>query len=231
MATSQFTPEPNSHRGRLIFLGLVALLAPVSYAAGRYAVSAHVPQPWTFISIGASMIGLGALMGIPVGLFFGSLRAQTGPIIRHYHPDFVRQQDKILEQLLSELKHARDQWKTRAGDSTTATALQYDLSFWNAVKASGQLFVMQAPELLSTVAKAYHWLDEANRIEGLAYNASLTDDKAARHLLEQARVLDGAVSANVDLAIVTIEGQLGTDRTTPPGAEPEPTIAHTEITV
>jgi hypothetical protein len=235
MATLDTNPQPQSHRTRLVFLGAVALLAPVSYLAGRYAVSAHVPQPWTFISIGASMLGLGALMGIPLGLFFGSLRSQTGPIIRHYHPSFIRQQDKILEQLRTELSYARDQWRERAGDSISTTAIRYDLSFWNAAKASGQLFVMQEPALLSTIAKAYHWLEEANRIEQLAFEANYApasdNQNATTHLIAQARLLDGAVSSNLDLAIIAIDGQLGVDRATPPGQEPEPAVAHTELTV
>lgn len=232
-STSPIQDTPLYYRRRVKFAALAAALAPVSYLAGRYAMSTPLPEPWNLVAISTALVALGALLGIPIGLFYGSLKFQAGgSIVHHYHPSFMKQQDKILEQLKIELLQTKSLLEARRGDAITTTPLRYDTGFWMAVKASGQLFVMQEPELLATIARAYSWLDEANRLEALAFesqNVPFPNQGTTSHLIGQARLIDGVLTSAVELAVIAINAQLGLDSQTPPGAEPEPAIARTEI--
>jgi hypothetical protein len=230
-------PQPFYHRPTIRLAAALALLIPLAYLAGRYVTSLTLPSPWSVITSAATLMALGSLIGLPIGLFYGSLKSQgPSPIIHHFHPSFVKQQDKILEQIKAELQTAHDLFSLRRGDATTTTGLRYDTNFWLAAKASGQLFVMQEPKLLSTIAKAYYWLEEANRLEGLAYESVykpmvvVDNQNSTTHLLNQARLIDGPLGASLDLATIAINGQLGTDQNLPENLQPEPVIAHTETT-
>ena len=228
--------QPFYHRLAVKIAGVVALLIPVAYLSGRYATGFHLTHGWSILANVATAIAFGALLGIPIGLFYGSLKSQTpGPIMHHFHPSFVNQQDKILEQLKAELSRNQELLRTRIGDAMSITSLSYDTSFWAATKASGQLFVMQEPELLATLARTYYWLEEANRLEALAFESHFTtpvhieNESATTHLLEQARLLDGVLQTSIGAATAAIDVQLATDRSTPASKAPEPVIAHTEV--
>lgn len=203
----------------LQLIGLLAVLAPVAYLTGRFATSFSLPDPWTLIASGAVATSLGALLGIPIGLFFGGLRGQpAGPPVTHlHHPDTIKQQDKILAQLQQELSQNQELFEARRGNSAYLTRISYLTGFWTAVKASGQLFVMQEPQLLNTIATAYYWIEQTNRLENLAYEAqfagaSATDNQnASTHLVSEARLLDGPLGISIQAAIDAIKAQLATD--------------------
>jgi hypothetical protein len=235
MATTDNQLKPFYHRRAIRLVAALAILAPAAYLIGRYAAGS-APAPWDFLASTATIIALGSLLGIPIGLFFGSLRSQVpGSIIHHFHPSFVRQQDKILEQIKAELARVQQVFASRRGDATNVTSMQYDTSFWTAAKASGQLFVMQEPKLLATIAEAYHWVEEVNRLEDLAFKSyylptvSPDNQNPTANLLAQARLLDGPLAANLSLAIITIDSQLTSDNQTPPELQPEPVAAHSEV--
>jgi hypothetical protein len=232
---SDTTSTPFYHRLAIKVGGVAALLVPVAYLAGRYATGFHLTHGWSILANLATAIAFGALLGIPIGLFYGSLKSQMpGQIMHHFHPSFVNQQDKILEQLKAELSRNQELLRTRIGDAMSISSLRYDTSFWAAAKASGQLFVMQEPELLATLARTYYWLEEANRLESLAFESHFTtpvhieNESATTHLLEQARLLDGVLGTSITAATSAIDVQLATDRSTPPANAPEPVMAHTE---
>jgi hypothetical protein len=232
---SQTDSTPFYHRLAVKVAGIAAILIPLAYLAGRYATGFHLTHGWSLLANVATAIAFGALLGIPVGLFYGSLKSQMpGPIMHHFHPSFVNQQDKILDQLKGELGRNQELLRTRVGDAMSITSLRYDTGFWAAVKASGQLFVMQEPELLATLARTYYWLEEANRLESLAFESHFTtpvhieNESATTHLLEQARLLDGVLGTSLMAASGAIDVQLATDQATPPAQTPEPVMAHTE---
>jgi hypothetical protein len=228
-------PQPFYHRLAVKIAGAIVLLVPVAYFAGRAAATAHLASTGQVFATGASAIAFGALLGIPLGLFFGSVKSQApGPVIQHFHPSFVKQQDKILEELKSELSRDKSLLQTRLGDSSSTTGVRYDTAFWRAVQSSGQLFVMQEPKLLATLARTYYWLEEANRIEGFAFEAhfngaAIDHQSAVAHLLEQARLLDGVIGTSLDAAIISINAQLQYDQVAPDELTPEPVIAHREV--
>jgi hypothetical protein len=233
--SSETTSTPFYHRLAVKVGGVIALLVPVAYLTGRYATGFHLSHGWSLLANVATAIAFGALLGIPIGLFYGSLKSQMpGPIMHHFHPSFVNQQDKILEQIKGELGRNQELLRTRIGDAMSITSLRYDTSFWAAVKASGQLFVMQEPQLLATLARTYYWLEEANRLESLAFESHFStpvhieNESATTHLLEQVRLLDGVLGTSINAATSAIDVQLATDQATPPAQATEPVMAHTE---
>jgi hypothetical protein len=188
-------------------VGLAALLIPAAYIWGRYAVNLSLQGPLELIIPGLAATSLGALIGIPIGLFFGSAKNPTPPAPIHTHPNMTKQQDKILEQLREELIQNKNLFEARKGNQSFLTRISYLTGFWTAAKSSGQLFVMQEPKLLHTLATAY-------------YTAVINNHNATTHLIAEARLLDGPLGVAVQSAIDAINNQLAADRaaTTSPGA-------------
>lgn len=188
----------------IIFLGIAALLAPVGYVAGRY------------ISLNLALVSLGALIGIAVGLFFGSLSTlRQAPVKAAGAPTGnTRQMERdILAQLRTELTENQALFEARKGSTTMFARIDYITPFWVAVKASGRLFVMQDAQLLSTVGTAYYWLDQATRLESLAYEAkySATPEQGtatAQKLISEARLLDGQLETSLSAAIKALDTAL-----------------------
>jgi len=199
------------------YLGLAAVLAPVAYIIGRYATTLALPEPLAVISQAAVMIAMGVLVGMPIGLFFGRLRPTPITASRR-KPNVIVQQDKILEQLKDELIQNKNLFEARKGNQTFLTRIAYLTGFWTAAKSSGQLFVMQEPKLLNTIATAYYWLEQANRLENLAYesqyapHAVVDNQNATTHLIAEVRLLDGPLSIALQGAIDAVSNQLATDR-------------------
>lgn len=119
----------------------------------------------------------------------------------------------ILAQLRTELTENQALFEARKGSTTMFARIDYVTPFWTAVKASGRLFVMQDAQLLSTVGTAYYWLDQATRLEALAYEAkySATPEQGtatAEKLIGEARLLDGQLETSLSAAIKALDAAL-----------------------
>jgi hypothetical protein len=198
-------------------LGLAAALIPVAYLLGRFAITIFSGTPWLALAASLTTLALGALLGIPLGLAFGQLSPQKPALQPPHHPHTIEQQDKILAQLRAELSQNQQLFQARKGNAEVLTRINYLTDFWEAVKASGQLFVMQEPKLLNTIATAYYWLKQANRLESLAYESqykpstSPDNQNASTHLIAEARLLDGPLGVALSAAIDGINAQITTD--------------------
>lgn len=219
MATKTSNSTPHVRLNLARGLSLVAVLAPLAYLAGRYATSFPLTGPWYYLASGVLALALGALIALPVGIYFGSLALQSPPAAsdRPAHPDYHRQQDGILAQVRNELKENQALFNARKGDVGFLTRISYITSFWEAAKASGQLFVLQDPKLLNTIASAYYWVNQANRLESLAYESKYTptviidNQNATTHLIAEARLLDGPLEMALQAAIDAINAQIAAD--------------------
>lgn len=212
MATPNPTPQSSARSTRLspaVMLGLLAVLAPLSYLIGRVSTGFVAGTYLGFITSGVAASALGVMVGIPVGLFFGSLRSPkiTAPTA----PNTLQMEESILEHLRSELIENKALFEARRGSVTMFARIAYITSFWTSIKASGRLFVMQDATLLGSVATAYYWLDQATHLETLAYEAKYAHADAegievtATHLINEVRLLDGQVAAALDAALLAID--------------------------
>jgi hypothetical protein len=158
-------------------------------------------------------VALGVMIGIPVGLFFGTLRSPRVSPAAANRPNTRAMEHSILEQLRAELAENRALFEARKGSLTMFARIDYISPFWDSVKASGRLFVMP-DQLLSTIATAYYWLDQATHLEKLAYVAKYAahnpDEGAATadHLIGEARLLDGQIESSLEGAIDAIDHAL-----------------------
>lgn len=210
MATNDTTSSAKSrgfalHRAQI--LGLVALLAPLSYFAGRLSMGFLAHTYFGFIASGAAVGSLGVMIGIPVGLFFGSFRRQVA--LAAISPNTLEMERTILTQLRAELIENKALFEARKGSTTMFARIEYITSFWTPIKASGRLFVMQDASLLGGIGAAYFWLDQATHLETLAYEAKYTNDPLtgpaiAERLIREARLLDGQVEASLTNALAGI---------------------------
>jgi hypothetical protein len=177
-------------------VGVAALLAPAAYLYGRYS------------SPGLTLLGLGALCGIPVGLFFGAMRgAITSPTATPINTPAV--EGALLDEITAELNENKALFEARKGSATLVARLAYVTSFWESAKASGRLFVMQDPHLMSVISLAYYWLDQANHLETLAYDAKNAGTSAdsqftTAKLISEVRLLDGSIEMAINNALNAI---------------------------
>jgi hypothetical protein len=143
------------------------------------------------------------MIGIPVGLFFGSLRSSPDqvatPASTPARPNTLEMERSILVQLKAELTENRTLFEARKGSTTMFARIDYVTPFWTSIKASGRLFVMQDAALLNTIATAYYWLYEAKYAKD-----NPESDAIASHLITEARLLDGQVESTLDAAILAI---------------------------
>jgi hypothetical protein len=214
MATTDTTSLAKSrgfalHRAQI--LGLVALLAPLSYFAGRLSMGFLAHTYVGFIASGAAAGSLGVMIGIPVGLFFGSFRRQVAPAVTS--PNTLEMERAILTQLRDELIEDKALFEARRGSTTMFARIEYLTSFWTSIKASGRLFVMQDASLLGSIGAAYFWLDQATHLETLAYEAKYTNDPAsgpavAERLINEARLLDGQLESSMTNALAALDTAL-----------------------
>lgn len=214
MATTDSTPAIKTHGfalRRAHILGLLALLAPLSYLAGRVSTGFLAHTYFSFIASGAATGALGVMIGIPVGLFFGSVRHQT--TLATTSPNTLEMERSILTQLKDELASNKALFEARKGSTTMFARIEYLTSFWTSIKASGRLFVMQDASLLGSIGAAYFWLDQATHLETLAYEAKYTNDPVsgpaiAERLINEARLLDGQLEGSLTNALAAIDAAL-----------------------
>jgi hypothetical protein len=224
--TSTSSNTAPARRLKLIHLvGLLALLAPAAYLIGRFSALGLAQSYFNFIPPIVVATSLGMLFGIPIGLFFGSQRAIIGstptavapgmtPILKH-EPD-------ILYQLRQELTQIQVLFEARKGNQQVLSRISYPTAYWDALQASGQLFVMSEPALMHTVASAYYWVKQASRLENLAFESRFTNvvvdnQDASAHLIADARMLDGPLETSLASALSAIGQALGeTAPATPP---------------
>lgn len=188
-------------------LGLAALLAPISYAVGRL-------NPTDLAAFGWS--GLGMMIGITLGIAYGSFKtmpaapAAPAPVAS---PNTHEMEKSILEQLRTELGENLALFEARKGNSNMFARIEYLTGFWESIKASGRLFVMQDAALIGSVGAAYFWLAQASHLETLAYEAkyaagALTGPTTAQQLVGEARLLDGQVENSLQHALAAIDQAL-----------------------
>ncbi len=213
------TPTPKSdYAGRRpqftigVMLGLLAVLAPLGYVVGRVSTGYLAGTYLKFFTSGIAAGALGVMIGIPIGLFFGSLRPAAARSAAS--PSTPQMEQAILDQLRAELVENKSLFEARRGSLTMFARISYIASFWTSIKASGRLFVMSDAALLGTIATAYYWLDQASRLELLAYEAKFAHVGAdgaeanATKLINEVRLLDGQIAGALDTAIAAIDAAI-----------------------
>ena len=209
--TSKQAPARGKHLSTNVLLGMLALLAPLSYFAGRVSTAALANTYFEFIAAGIANGALGVMIGIPIGLFFGSLRRSGGT---HATSVNTRAMERtILDEIRRELAEDKALYDARKGSTVMFARIAYLTGFWSTIKASGRLFVMQDAQLLNTLATAYYWLDQATHLETLAYEAKYAhpdegDHATAEQLITEARLLDGQLETSLDNALSAIDSRL-----------------------
>ncbi|HEX3082519.1 MAG TPA: hypothetical protein VHQ86_04655 [Candidatus Saccharimonadia bacterium] len=196
-----------------VLISLLALLAPVGYLAGRFSATQLAGSYIAYLGSGVAIGALGAMIGIPIGLFFGSLRAHLAVQAAVARPNTLKMEHDILTQLRAELVENQTLFEARKGSTTLYARIAYLTPFWTSIMASGRLFVMQDAQLLNTVATAYYWLNQATHLEILAYEAKYADKAAdhpmiAAHLISEVRLLDGRLQSSLAEAIAAIDTAL-----------------------
>jgi hypothetical protein len=208
------TPIKPASRGlRLpVLIGALAVLAPLGYLAGRTTADTFAGTYYAFLGSGIAVASLGALIGIPIGLFFGSFRAHSvEPPAAPARPNTLEMEREILTQLRRELVENQSLFEARKGSTVMFARIAYITPFWTSIKASGRLFVMQDAALLNVIASAYYWLEQASHLEILAYEAKYskgdetTSPAVATHLINEVRLLDGQIENALASAIAAID--------------------------
>jgi hypothetical protein len=211
------TPDQHRRLHRTHVVAALALIAPIAYIAGRYSLEALASGYWSFVTSGVVGAAIGGLVSLPIGLYFGTLAggAATRSDRAHtYRTDTITHQAHILAQIRQELAEDQQLYNARRGDYATVVRIAYPTPFWTAAKASGQLFVVQSPQLLATMATAYYWLEQANHVENLAYEAKYTTADgqgsivASNRLISEARLLDGPLGIALQRALDGIDTEL-----------------------
>jgi hypothetical protein len=175
-------------------VGLAAVLAPLGYIVGR-GTADHL-----------AIASLGALLGIPVGLFFGSLRSQLRPAASLTAADRAT----VLAKIAAELTQSQTLFEARKGATNLYARIAYPTPFWAVALASGQIAAITNANTLQAVATAYYWLDQASRLELLAYEAKYAQEPAsdslirATHLISDVRLLDGQLEAALSAALAAL---------------------------
>lgn len=212
MAKPTTAPHSAARTTRLtpaVIVGLLAVLAPLSYLIGRGSTRLVAGTYLAYLTSGVAASALGVMAGIPIGLFFGSIRSARSHAPAA--PNTPQMERSILDQLRTELIENKSLFEARRGSVTMFARIAYITSFWTSIKASGRLFVMQDAALLGTIATAYYWLDQATRLEMLAYEAKYARAGAegsqanATHLISEVRLLDGQIAGALDSAISAID--------------------------
>jgi hypothetical protein len=183
-------------------IGVAALLAPLSYAVGRVNTGTELE----ILAWG----GLGMLLGLPLGLAYGAFRQSPAASVS---PNTREMEKSILRQLKTELSENKALFDARKGNANMYARIEYLTGFWESIKASGRLFVMQDAALLGTVGAAYFWLAQATHLETLAYEAkyasgALTGPTTAQQLVGEARLLDGQLESSLSHALQAIDAAL-----------------------
>jgi hypothetical protein len=204
--------QPTGFRLRpAVFAALLLLLAPLGYIAGRISAPVLAGTYFEFLASGVVATTLGVMIGLPFGLFFGTLRTPhlASPVVHTPAGNTLQMEADILAELKTELEENKALFEARKGSTTVVARLEYVTTFWDAAKASGRLFVMQNARLMSTIALAYYWLSQANHLEKLAYDAKNSGQVAdsqftTARLISEVRLLDASVESALTAAIDVI---------------------------
>lgn len=208
------SPKSGSSFRPFLLIGILAVLAPIGYFAGRFSADSLPGSYYAFLGSGLAIGSLGAMIGIPIGLFFGSLRGTSAPQATLVtRPNTQVMEREILAQLRQELSENQALLQARKGSTTMYARIAYITPFWQSIKASGRLFVMQDAALMNTIAMAYYWLEQASHLETLAYEAKYggketAEPQVAIHLLSEARLLDNQLESTLTAAIAAIDTAL-----------------------
>jgi hypothetical protein len=214
MATTLPNPTPSAKPSRLpLMIGLLAVLAPIGYLAGRVSTITLAHSFFSFVGTGLVAGATGMMIGIPIGLFFGSMRPGPSDPTRGSTGNTAQMESDILRQLRDELAQNQSLFNARKGSTTMFARIDYLTAFWDAVKASGRLFVMQDANLLKYISLAYYWLDQASNLEKLAYAAkyaqdNITDPERPARLISEARMLDDQLSFSMSAAIDALDAAI-----------------------
>lgn len=192
------------------FVGLLALAAPVAYVIGRTDVASSTDAFQSALSQGLWLSALGVLLGIPVGLYFGTNRAtpaSSSTLVTTSHAGGTAAD--VMRELATELGENQQLFAARKGKTEVVARLGYVTSYWDTAKAAGRLFVIEDAHLLSQIALAYYWLDQANHVETLAYNAknsgqTVDAEYTTARLISEARLLDEPLEAALAAAVAAI---------------------------
>jgi hypothetical protein len=212
MAITLPNPTPSARPSRLpLMIGLLAVLAPISYLAGRVSTITLAHTFFSFVGSGLVVGATGTMIGIPIGLFFGSMRSPAPGAASGSTGNTIQMEQDILRQLRDELAQNQSLFNARKGSTTMFARIDYLTAFWDAIKASGRLFVMQDAGLLKYISVAYYWLEQASNLEKLAYSAkyaqdNLSDSERPTRLISEARMLDDQLSFSLSAAIDAIDG-------------------------
>jgi hypothetical protein len=198
-----------------VFVALLLLLAPLGYIAGRISTPVLAGTYFEFLTSGVVATTLGVMIGLPFGLFFGTLRTPrlASPVVHTPAGNTVQMETDILAEIKTELEENKALFEARKGSTTVVARLEYVTTFWDAAKASGRLFVMQNARLMSTIALAYYWLAQANHLEKLAYdakNSGQVEDSqfTTARLISEVRLLDASLESALNAAIDAINTQV-----------------------
>ncbi len=114
-----------------------------------------------------------------------------------------------LDQLENELRENVALLDSRRGSTGLVARLGYVMAYWPAALGTGQLTGLLNPAQLNQIALAYYWLDQANRLEVLAYNAKNSGQTAdpeftTAKLISEIRLLDDPLAKALDGALAAV---------------------------
>lgn len=114
-----------------------------------------------------------------------------------------------LDQLASEIQENVALLASRRGSTGVVARLGYVIAYWPAALGTGQLAGVFTPSQLSQVSLAYYWLEQANHLEVLAYNAknsgvAVDGEFATAKLISEIRLLDDPLAKALDGALAAI---------------------------
>lgn len=186
----------------VVLMGLLAILAPLSYLVGRYTTPETPAGLLRAFTSTLWLVGLGAILGIPVGLFFGAMRSSSTnatPVDKA----------EVLDQLRTELTENQQLFLARKGSATIVARLGYVTSYWESAQHSGQLSAIARPSQLSRISLAYYWLNQANHLEMLAYDAknggvARDPEFTTAKLISEVRLLDEPIEKAITAALSAV---------------------------
>ncbi|QQR52045.1 hypothetical protein IPG36_05670 [bacterium] len=114
-----------------------------------------------------------------------------------------------LDQLEKELLENQALLNSRKGSTGLVARLGYVLAYWPAALGTGQLTGLLNPTELNQIALAYYWLEQANHLEVLAYNAknsgqTIDAEFVTAKLISEIRLLDDPLAAALDGALAAV---------------------------
>jgi hypothetical protein len=114
-----------------------------------------------------------------------------------------------LDQLENELRENVALLDSRRGSTGLVARLGYVMAYWPAALGTGQLTGLLNPAQLNQIALAYYWLDQANHLEVLAYNAKNSGQTAdpeftTAKLISEIRLLDDPLAKALDGALAAV---------------------------